>query len=159
MDDASLSKSEAAKAQGRKLIREAALVAGKWVSDGAPLEVRDPADESVIGSVPKLSAQHVERAVQAAADAFPAWAGKRESERAELLRRWAESLGTEPMTLSSAGSRTSSGAPSDTHFPATSAASLISLRPWALAVSDCSDVESSICGLRAYCRWAGACSI
>ena len=89
MDDASLPKSEAAKAQGRKLIREAALVAGKWVSEGAPLEVRDPADESVIGSVPKLSAQHVERAVQAAADAFPAWAGKRESERAELLRRWA----------------------------------------------------------------------
>ena len=89
MDDASLSKSEAAKAQGRKLIHEAALVAGQWVSEGAPLEVRDPADDSVIGAVPKLSAQHVERAVQAAADAFPAWAGKRESERAEILRRWA----------------------------------------------------------------------
>ena len=89
MDDSTSLHAETAKAKGRALIREAALVAGDWVSDGARLEVRDPADEGVIGSVPKLSAQHVERAVQAAADAFPAWAGRRETERADILRRWA----------------------------------------------------------------------
>ena len=90
MDDANLSKSDAAKALGLKLMRQEALVAGRWVSEGERLEVEDPAEEAVIGAVPKLSASHVERAIQAAADAFPAWSGRREFERAEFLRRWAD---------------------------------------------------------------------
>jgi succinate-semialdehyde dehydrogenase/glutarate-semialdehyde dehydrogenase len=89
MDDASLSRIETTKGLGRKLMREAALVDGEWIAEGARLEVEDPAEESVIGAVPKLSAAHVERAVQTAADAFPAWAGSRESDRADFLRRWA----------------------------------------------------------------------
>ena len=67
---------------------EAALVAGRWISDGERLEVEDPATEQVIGAVPKLSAAQVDEAIDAAADAFPAWAGKREFERAEILRKW-----------------------------------------------------------------------
>ena len=89
MDDSSLAKNETAKAAGAALIREAALVAGRWTNEGEALPVEDPAEEIVIGAVPKLSAALVERAVQAAADAFPAWSGKREFERAEFLRTWA----------------------------------------------------------------------
>jgi succinate-semialdehyde dehydrogenase/glutarate-semialdehyde dehydrogenase len=89
MDDASLSKIEQTKALGRRHMREAAFVAGEWLAEGQRLEVEDPAEESVIGAVPKLSAAHVERAVEAAADAFPAWSAMRETDRADFLRRWA----------------------------------------------------------------------
>ena len=89
MDDSSPSKAETLKALGRKHLRQAALVAGRWVDEGAPLEVDDPAEQIVLGHVPKLSAERVDEAIQAAADAFPAWAGKREWERAEILRAWA----------------------------------------------------------------------
>ncbi len=89
MDASASLKIETAKTLGRSLIREAALVAGEWVAEGAPLQVEDPSDETVLGSVPKLSAAQAERAVQAAADAFPAWAGRNAFERADILRRWA----------------------------------------------------------------------
>ncbi|MGZ5965911.1 MAG: NAD-dependent succinate-semialdehyde dehydrogenase [Caulobacteraceae bacterium] len=89
MDDANLSKADALKAQGMGMIREAALIAGQWVSGDGVIEVEDPAEERVIGTVPKLSAGQVEQAIQAASDAFPAWSGLREFERAALLRRWA----------------------------------------------------------------------
>jgi succinate-semialdehyde dehydrogenase/glutarate-semialdehyde dehydrogenase len=89
MDDAGVSKLQALKAEGRALIREQALVAGEWVDGDGRIEVEDPAEEQVIGAVPKLSAAQVETAVKAAADAFPAWSGMREFERAEILRRWA----------------------------------------------------------------------
>ena len=90
MDDASLSNADAAKALGRSLIRQAALVAGRWVSDGEPLSVDDPADGQIIGTVPKLAAAQVQAAVDAAAAAFPAWSAMREFDRAAILRRWAE---------------------------------------------------------------------
>ena len=90
MDDAGVPKLEAARAAGQALIREQALVAGEWVDGSGRIEVEDPAEETVIGSVPKLSAAQVDRAVQSAADAFPAWSGMREFERAAILRRWGE---------------------------------------------------------------------
>ena len=90
MDDAGVPKLEAARAAGQALIREQALVAGEWVDGSGRIEVEDPAEETVIGSVPKLSAAQVDRAVRSAADAFPAWSGMREFERAAILRRWGE---------------------------------------------------------------------
>ena len=90
MDDSSLSHADAAKALGKSLIHEAALVAGRWEDAGERLEVDDPADGSVLGSVPKLPADKVQAAVDAAASAFPGWAAMRGYDRATILRRWAE---------------------------------------------------------------------
>ena len=90
MDDAAVSKLQAAKAAGQALIREQALIAGDWVEGSGRIEVEDPAEETVLGSIPKLSAGQVETAVKAADDAFPAWSGMREFERAAILRRWGE---------------------------------------------------------------------
>jgi succinate-semialdehyde dehydrogenase/glutarate-semialdehyde dehydrogenase len=89
MDGANLSVMEALKAKGRGLIRETALVGGRWITDGERLEVEDPAEETVLGAVPKLPRERVDEAIERAADAFPDWAGRRESERAEILRKWA----------------------------------------------------------------------
>ena len=74
---------------GLALIRQAALVNGRWVNEGKPIEVDDPADGSILGTVPSLSQQTVQSAIDAAADAFPTWAGRPEFERAAILRKWA----------------------------------------------------------------------
>ena len=99
MDDSSPLRSETIEATARKSVIEAALVAGRWTTGRDRLEVENPADESVIGSVPKVSAEQVDEAIQAAADAFPGWAATREFERAELLRRWAALVDRETETL------------------------------------------------------------
>src|SRR6516164_1342489 len=51
------------------------LIGGKWVdsASGEVLEVEDPAHRRPIAEVPRGGAEDVARAVQAAADAFPAW--------------------------------------------------------------------------------------
>ena len=89
MDDSTSLTIESAKAAGRALIREAALVDGEWLSEGEPFPVEDPAEEAVFGHAPRLSAQTVERAVKSASDAFPGWAATKETDRADILRRWA----------------------------------------------------------------------
>src|SRR5262245_50299970 len=51
------------------------LIGGKWVdsASGEVLQVEDPAHRRAIAEVPRGGAEDVARAVQAAADAFPAW--------------------------------------------------------------------------------------
>jgi succinate-semialdehyde dehydrogenase/glutarate-semialdehyde dehydrogenase len=83
------SPSTSARDTGRTLIREQAFVAGRWLAEGPPIEVDDPAEGEIIGSVPALPAERVEHAIQAAADAFPGWAARTAFERGAFLRRWA----------------------------------------------------------------------
>lgn len=81
---------ETLKTKARALIREAALAAGDWISAGADaIAVTNPTDASVIGRVPKLTGDEVNRAIAAASDAFPAWAGTPGKERGAFLTRWA----------------------------------------------------------------------
>lgn len=75
--------------QGRALVREHALIAGRPVTATETIRVDDPAEGTTLGAVPKLSAQQVESAVAAAVGAFPAWAATPAFERAGVLRRWA----------------------------------------------------------------------
>ena len=44
--------------------------------DGATVDVTNPVDGSVIGTVPKLGARETRRAIEAADKAWPAWRGK-----------------------------------------------------------------------------------
>jgi succinate-semialdehyde dehydrogenase/glutarate-semialdehyde dehydrogenase len=63
---------------------------------GKTIEVRNPANGEVVGTVPKGTAADVDAAVEAAAKAFPAWASLPGSKRAQLLheaaRRVAEAV-------------------------------------------------------------------
>src|SRR5262245_14364517 len=70
------------------------LIGGKWVdsASGEILEVEDPAHRRPIAEVPRGSAEDVARAVQAAADAFPAWSRTIPRERGRLLARIADAL-------------------------------------------------------------------
>ncbi len=72
-------------------LREANLIGGAWVGadDGATLTVTNPADGTVLGTVPAVGRAEVARAIAAAEAAFPAWAAKTAAERAAILHKLA----------------------------------------------------------------------
>ncbi|MBF0250527.1 MAG: NAD-dependent succinate-semialdehyde dehydrogenase, partial [Alphaproteobacteria bacterium] len=72
------------------LLRNRAYVGGAWVDadGGRVLTVTNPATGGVIGTVPDMGRDETARAIQAAADAWPAWRAKTAKQRAVLLRRW-----------------------------------------------------------------------
>ena len=79
----------AAEAKGRALIVERALINGRWMAPGPSFEVDNPSEESLLGTVPSLDAAQVTGAVEAAAQAFPAWSRTKVQDRMEILGRWA----------------------------------------------------------------------
>ena len=70
------------------------LIGGELVeaTGGASLESVNPATEEVIGRVPDASAGDVDRAVQAALEAGPAWRDRPWQQRAKLLREYGRIL-------------------------------------------------------------------
>lgn len=74
------------------LFQQSAFINGIWVkaSSGKTIDVTNPADGSVIGTVPELSADETQDAIAAAEAAQPAWAAKLASERAAVLMKWAD---------------------------------------------------------------------
>ena len=74
------------------LFRQQCYVDGQWIDadSGASIEVTNPADGSLLGTVPKLGAAETRRAIEAAERAWPAWRNKLAKERANILRRWYE---------------------------------------------------------------------
>ena len=74
------------------LFRQQCYVDGTWIDadDGASIEVTNPVDGSVIGSVPKLGARETRRAIEAADAAWPAWRAKTAKERELILKRWSQ---------------------------------------------------------------------
>ena len=64
-------------------------IGGKWrkSSDGARFDVIDPATENKIASVASASVEDAKAAIDAASEAFAAWAAKKPRERAEILRK------------------------------------------------------------------------
>jgi aldehyde dehydrogenase (NAD+) len=69
------------------------LIGGEWVeaSDHATFETRNPAHvDEVLGSFPGATPEDAARAVAAAAEAFPAWAGTPAPARGAILFRAAE---------------------------------------------------------------------
>ncbi|HEY0781699.1 MAG TPA: aldehyde dehydrogenase family protein [Thermoanaerobaculia bacterium] len=70
------------------------LIGGEWVdsADGRTIDIESPGNRTVIGVVPRGDAADVDRAVRAAAGAFPAWRRTPPRERGRLLSRIAEDL-------------------------------------------------------------------
>ena len=75
-----------------KLFREQCYIDGHWADadGGGVIEVSNPANGDVLGSVPKMGAAETRRAIEAAERAWPAWRGLLAKERATILRRWFE---------------------------------------------------------------------
>ena len=70
------------------------LIGGEWVdsADGRTIDIECPGNRTVIGVVPRGDAADVDRAVRAAAEAFPAWRRTPPRDRGRLLSRIAEDL-------------------------------------------------------------------
>jgi len=74
------------------LLVQSAFVGGEWVRnrDDRVLDVCNPADGALIGTVPDLSVAEATAAVDAAYEAFPTWASLLPDDRAQKLRTWYE---------------------------------------------------------------------
>ncbi|BBF72023.1 NAD-dependent succinate-semialdehyde dehydrogenase [Sphingomonas bisphenolicum] len=71
------------------LKREACLIDGQWVTNGAWMDVDDPATGQVIGRVPMMGGPEAKSAIEAARSALPHWSALAAHERAALLRTFA----------------------------------------------------------------------
>ena len=74
------------------LLKTDALVDGGWHAGAARFEVRDPATGLKIADVANLGAADAERAIDAAAKAWPAWRAKTALERGAILSKWYQLL-------------------------------------------------------------------
>ena len=74
------------------LIREAAFIDNRWVTGAEWISVRNPATGAEVGRVPSFGAEETNRAIAAAAAAFPAWRGAGAARRAELLEAWYDAM-------------------------------------------------------------------
>ena len=72
------------------LLRSDAYVDGGWqaAKSGERFEVRDPAKQELLATVADMDEADADRAIAAAARAFPAWKAKTAKERAAILRNW-----------------------------------------------------------------------
>jgi len=80
------------KLKDSKLFRQQCYVDGKWVDadNGTTIDVTNPADDSKLGTVPKMGAEETRRAIEAAEKAWPAWRAKTAKERGAIVRKWGE---------------------------------------------------------------------
>ena len=65
-------------------------VDGRWIDadDGATIAVTNPADGSMLGTVPRCGAAETRRAIAAADRAWAGWRARTAKQRAVVLRRW-----------------------------------------------------------------------
>ncbi|RUX48996.1 NAD-dependent succinate-semialdehyde dehydrogenase [Mesorhizobium sp. M4A.F.Ca.ET.050.02.1.1] len=64
------------------------LIDGEWIYDRPPVcEVENPSDESILGPVPKATAQDLQNALNSSARGFEIWRKTPPSERAAIMRR------------------------------------------------------------------------
>ena len=78
----------ALKLKDPSLLKDKCYIAGVWVGGEANIPVTNPADESVVGSVPRLGAAETRRAIEAAEKAQKLWAKQTAKTRAGILRKW-----------------------------------------------------------------------
>ncbi|MBL8445324.1 MAG: aldehyde dehydrogenase family protein, partial [Zoogloeaceae bacterium] len=72
------------------LFRSQCLVNGQWIGadSGATIEVHNPANGELLGTVPKMGAAETRRAIEAANAAGPDWRALTAGARAKVLRKW-----------------------------------------------------------------------
>lgn len=73
-----------------QLLRNGAYIDGAWVMSDTLITVINPADGSVVGSVPDLGSVETSKAVAAAHRAFEDWRTLPAKQRGAIIRRWGE---------------------------------------------------------------------
>ena len=75
-----------------KLFKQRAFINGQWVksSNKEQLSVTNPANQSVLGSVPKLTAEQIKLAITSANNAWEDWRNMAAKDRSAIIRKWYE---------------------------------------------------------------------
>ena len=76
----------------KSLLKDKCYIDGKWMSASKSIDVTNPVNESVIGSVPNMGKAETKQAIEAAEQAQKAWAKKTAKDRAAILRKTAAAL-------------------------------------------------------------------
>ena len=71
-----------------RLLKDKCYIDGKWLEGKSTIDVTNPADGGVIGSVPKLGSAETRTAIEAAQRAQKEWAKRTAKDRAGVLRKW-----------------------------------------------------------------------
>ncbi|WP_431324722.1 NADP-dependent succinate-semialdehyde dehydrogenase [Rhizobium sp. YTU87027] len=76
------------------LLRTQCFIGGEWddAESGNQIAVTNPADGSVVASVPKMGRTETKRAIEAAEFALAGWRALSSKQRAAILRKWFELL-------------------------------------------------------------------
>ncbi|AJD43397.1 MULTISPECIES: NAD-dependent succinate-semialdehyde dehydrogenase [Rhizobium] len=76
------------------LLRSQCFIGGEWhdADDGRVIDVTNPADGSVVASVPRMGAGETQRAIESAEQAQSGWRALSGKQRAAVLRKWFELL-------------------------------------------------------------------
>lgn len=77
---------------GPARMREAALVAGRWIESEESRPVLDPASGRCIGTVPLLGEEIVDAAIAAAREAQLAWRARLPQDRADVIMAWHDAV-------------------------------------------------------------------
>lgn len=72
----------------KSLLKDKCYIDGKWLSASKSIDVTNPVNESVIGSVPSMGRAETKQAIEAAEKAQKDWARKTAKERSAILRKW-----------------------------------------------------------------------
>lgn len=76
------------------LLKTEAFIGGNWrpAASGKTFDVNNPATGDLLAAVPRMGADETRAAIDAAAKAFPEWAGLLADKRAKILRQWFDLL-------------------------------------------------------------------
>ncbi|CDI03276.1 succinate-semialdehyde dehydrogenase [Candidatus Competibacter denitrificans Run_A_D11] len=72
------------------LLRHQCFIDGQWRDGTAQIDVTNPANGQLVGTVPRFGNVETRQAIEAAHRAWPGWRAKTAKERAGLLRQWFE---------------------------------------------------------------------
>ncbi len=76
------------KLQDEGLFRQDCYLNGNWVTADKRIDVLNPADQSVLGSIPSLGALETKNVIEDAAVAYVSWKKLTAKERSDYLRKW-----------------------------------------------------------------------
>ena len=71
-----------------KFLHNQAYINGQWVDAPNTFEVRNPANNELIGTVPDMNATDAKSAIDAADAALPTWKALTAKQRSKILRKW-----------------------------------------------------------------------
>ncbi len=77
--------------KNKALFKENCFIGGKWIesNSGEKIKVDNPANNEIIGEVPKCTTSETTKAIDEAQAAFPNWRDKTAKERSIILQKWA----------------------------------------------------------------------